>query len=180
MADVVDVVAQPFFKAGVATPAVDLSEAREAGLHRVADVVVRVFLAKLARELRTFRAWADETHVAAKDIPELWQFVEARAPQVIADPGAAGIAGHRPDRAQIAFRVGMHGANFQDRKATASESNAHLPVKHRPAVGEANGDRNCGKKRREHDQRAGRQRNVDYSFCKTGHAGDRLMPAEAR
>ena len=79
--DVVEVVLDALLERGVAAPAVDLRPAGDAGLHLVAQHVLRNAVLELLDEERPLRPRADERHVAAEHVPELRQLVEVRAAQ---------------------------------------------------------------------------------------------------
>src|SRR5689334_12256426 len=64
--DVIEVVLDPLLDRGVAAPAVDLGPAGEAGLHLVAEHVLRHPLLELLDEERPLGARPDERHVAAE------------------------------------------------------------------------------------------------------------------
>src|SRR5205823_5310513 len=91
VADVVKIVPQPFFQTRVTAPAVNLRISRESSPDGVALIVIGVFLAKSARELRSLRPRADETHVTAEDIPKLRKLIEARTAKIKTNSGTARI-----------------------------------------------------------------------------------------
>ena len=147
-----EVVAQAFFDAGVAAPAMNLGEAGNSGPDRMTHFVSGMFPSELARELGAFRARADEAHVTLQDVPQLRQFIDREAPEIPTDSSAARIAWHRPDGAKTTFGVFAHGAEFQDGEMASVESNSPLTIKDGAAIAE--GDEACdrGKQGREDDQ----------------------------
>src|SRR5882672_10260863 len=83
--DVVQVVLDPLFNRRVPAPAVDLRPARDAGLHLVAQHVLRDLVLELGDEVRPLRTRTDNRHLAAQHVPELRQLVEVRLAQQLAD-----------------------------------------------------------------------------------------------
>lgn len=134
MADIVNIVAKPFFETRVTAPPVDLCIAGDAWTNRVSDVVPAVFFPEFPGEFGAFGSGADKTHFAAENIPQLRQFVETAAAQEISDAGAPRIPRHRPDGAEVAFGILVHCPEFDHREAASIESDAHLPVQDRAAV----------------------------------------------
>src|SRR5262245_36365494 len=119
----------------------DLRVSRQAGPHYLTNFVAGVFPANLPRKLRPFRPWSNEAHVTGEDVPELRQSIETGAAEVVTQPGASWIAGHRPDGAQVAFCLGSHGAEFDNREWPAVEPDSCLTVQRRPPVAQPDNDR---------------------------------------
>src|SRR5690606_3090477 len=89
--DVEEVVLQllpDVLEVGVVAP-LPLREAGDAGLDAVAAAVERDGLDVLLDEVGPLGAGPDEAHVAAEDVPELGDLVEAEAAQEAADGGHA-------------------------------------------------------------------------------------------
>src|SRR5512134_282477 len=63
---------------GRAVRVAELCPPGDAGLHAVALAVVRDRVLEVVHELRSLRTWADEAHVAAEHVQQLWQLVEPR------------------------------------------------------------------------------------------------------
>src|SRR6185369_10630761 len=57
----------------------------ESGLNHETFLIVRHFLCELRDHLGTLGAWADERHVAAQDMPELRDFIDAIPAEEAAD-----------------------------------------------------------------------------------------------
>src|SRR5207253_2011314 len=89
---------------------------------------------KNARKLRTRRPWADEAHVAAKDIPKLRKLIKAGTPKIVTNSGAARVGRHRPDRSKIAFRMFVHCSELDHREPTSAETNPRLTIKNGASV----------------------------------------------
>lgn len=174
------IVAEPFFETGVSAPTVDLSVAGEAGSHGVADLIVGMFFAKLVREFRALGTRADETHLAAKNIPELRKLVEAESPQIRSDWGASWVVRHGPDRAKVALGVLLHGSELNDGEPAPSEANASLPVEDGAAVRETNSSGDQYKQRRKEYEREYGNDDIDRPFGQARQARNGLMRAEAR
>src|SRR5215475_12451709 len=85
--DVVEVVFDALIERRVAAPAVHLRPAGQAGLHLVAEHVLRNAMLELLDEMRPFGPRTDDGHVAAQDVPELRQLVQVRAAQEAAKRG---------------------------------------------------------------------------------------------
>src|SRR5262249_1953363 len=139
VSNVINVMVESLFQARIATPAVNLCVAGNAGAHHVPDVISPLFLAKLSCEFGTFGPRSHEAHVSAQDVPELRQFIEAGTAQIKSDSRASRIAGYGPDRTEVSLGVLAHTPEFDDREASAIEPDAHLPIEHRAAVAHANG-----------------------------------------
>ena len=142
-----NVVPQPFFEAGVTAPSVNLCITGDPGADRVADVVVLMLPAKLPCKFGPLRTRAHQAHIAAQDIPQLRQFVQTQAPQIVSDPRAARVAGNRPDGAEVALGIFVHGPELDDGEAAPVETDTDLPVEDGAAVGEPDCNGNDGEKR---------------------------------
>ena len=77
--------------------------------------------------LRQRRPRPDQAHVAAQDVPQLRQLVEAGRPQ---QSGPADASGRRP---APPGRLGPHRAQLDDRELAAVPAGAPLAEQHRPA-----------------------------------------------
>src|SRR5437764_12708075 len=110
MLDVVEVVAQLFHGvlARGAVAVLHLRPPGEARLDGVALLVERNLLRQLLDEERAFRTRPDEAHVAADDVPQLRQLVEAGLADEAADAGDAVVAVAGPDRRAALLGVLAH------------------------------------------------------------------------
>src|SRR5687767_3560135 len=79
--DVIEVVLDALLERGVAAPAVDLRPAGDAGLHLVAQHVLRNAVLELLDEERPLRARTDDRHIALQHVPELRQLIEVELAQ---------------------------------------------------------------------------------------------------
>src|SRR5271166_1297740 len=77
---------------------IDLRPSGEAGFHVGALAVERNRPDQLLDEVRTFRPRSDQAHVAADDIAQLRQFIDAGGAEESSDPDDAGILLLRPAR----------------------------------------------------------------------------------
>src|SRR5688572_24841263 len=96
--DVVQVVLDSLLERGVTAPAVHLRPPGDAGLHLVAQHVLRDAVPELLHEEGTFRARADDRHFSLEHVPELRQLVEVEAPQPASDRRGARVVFACPDR----------------------------------------------------------------------------------
>src|SRR5215470_10364315 len=96
------------------------------------QTVVRDLFAQPLDKLWTFRTRADEFHVATKHVPELRDFVQARAAQESADRSNARIVIARPGRPAICLCIGAHGPKLVTMEDSVPEPNSLLPVERWP------------------------------------------------
>lgn len=148
ISNVINIVTQSFFEAGVAAPAVDLRVAGDAGAHRVANVVADVFFSEFAGEFGPFGPRSDQTHIAAQDIPELRKLIDTETTQIESEPRASRVAGNGPNRAEFALRLHMHRSEFDNRETAAFESHPNLAVEDRAAILQTHNDGDDGEQRR--------------------------------
>src|SRR3989338_3983236 len=113
--------------------AVDLGEAGQARLNQVAHLVKGHFFFQCLNKLRSFRAGADETHIAQEHIPKLGQFVNAQFSQDASHFCDAVVFLCGPLRA---FLLGIfyHRSEFYQLKKPAVFTRTRLRVKYRPVA----------------------------------------------
>src|SRR3984893_17882025 len=116
---------------GVATKTVHLSPAGDAGFHRMANVVMRDLVFKIANQLRAFRARADQAHFALKHIPELRGLIDVPLPHKFANSQPAWVVFFRPADFPVFFRVKPHTANLQHVESLAIPAQPSLAVEDR-------------------------------------------------
>src|SRR5205814_40596 len=92
---------------------------------------------------------ANEAHLTAQDVPQLWQLVEAEAPEERPEPRASRVVRPRPHRAGLALGVHAHRAELEHPEALAVQAHPLLAVEDGPAGDELErrGDREhhgCG------------------------------------
>lgn len=112
----------------------DLRIACQPAADVVTLVIVRMILAELAREFRTFRAWSDKTHVPPENIPKLRQFIDAVSSERQSDTCTPRIVGDGPDSAKMFFGIFAHCPEFEDREETAFKSDSNLTEEYGSAV----------------------------------------------
>src|SRR5438105_6944135 len=125
---------QSFYYTRVSPPAVDLRVARQAGSDEVAKVVAGKFLPEFACEFGAFGPRSNKTHVAAKNVPELWKFVQSKPSKIMAHGRAAGIVRNRPDGPEMALGILMHASEFDDRETMTVQSDASLAIEDGSAI----------------------------------------------
>src|SRR5262245_58415068 len=103
--------------------------------------VERDLLAQLLDEEGAFGARADEAHLAAQDVDELRNLVNAGFANEGADAGNSGIATLRPLRPSVLFGVLPHRAKLDDLEDAPVLADPFLRVKDRPGRFQLNGDR---------------------------------------
>ena len=91
-------------------------------------------ICQLGYEKRAFWTRSDKTHVAAQDVQDLCQFVDAKLSDDCAHPRYAGIAFGRPARTAVGLGVGPHAAEFEDREDAAMQSYPVLAVEDRTGL----------------------------------------------
>ena len=177
---IIKIVPQPFFETGVAAPAVDLRVSRETAANGMAHVVLNLLLSKFACELRPLGARSDKTHIAAQDVPQLRQFIEAVTAKVVTDSGAPWIGRYRPDWAEIPLGMLVHGSELDDREAEAIQADSRLAIKDRATSAHSHGQRNEGEQWRKQNETGGSSRYVDEAFQEAGKSSKGFMRAGAR
>src|SRR3954471_21517024 len=111
--------------------------------------VERNLLCELGHELRPLGPRADHAHVAAEDVPQLRQFVEARPPEEPTDRRDAGVVAVRPHRAGFRFGISDHRSELVHGERAAVSADARLVIEHRPRGRELH-----ERGRQEHERRA--------------------------
>lgn len=103
-----------------------------------------------------FGAGADEGHVAAEDVPELGDFIEAKAAEAAADAGDAPVVAGG-DEAAFAIGMDAHAAEFVDLEGATALGEAGLGVEDRPGAVEADGkgDHEAGEGEEDEEDEAG-------------------------
>ena len=87
---------------------------------------------RFGRNTRRQRPGTYQAHLAAEHINQLWQLIEAVAPDEAANRGHARILFHFEDVALFficmshmgAIHVGVHGAKFEEHEVTATPAHA--------------------------------------------------------
>ena len=102
--------------------------------------VFGVFFFELFDEVRPFRSWADEAHVAVEDVEDLRQFVKAGGTNEFPYFRDARVVVRGQLGAGIFFGVRAHGTEFVDLIFFAEAADADLAVKDRAMVFEFDGD----------------------------------------
>ena len=135
--DVFEVEAHPIPEIADFVAAADLPKAREARLDAQATAMGGVIEALDLIDWK--RPRADEGHFAAKDVKDLWKFIDAPFAEPPANGSDAGIVGEFEDRPAhfveglefdlALFGVADHGAEFEHDEGTAIEATAALPEK---------------------------------------------------
>ncbi len=122
------------------------------------------------------RAGADEAHVTAHDVPQLWEFVEAARPKEPAEPWEALGVGEQ--RTVGGTGVG-HAAELDDLDRLAAPSGAGLAEQHRAAESDPHGEGDGGGDRADDHQRGGSDHRIDGPLDRGvqpaggGHPGER-------
>ena len=126
----------------------------------------------------TDSARADEAHRAEQHVQDLWQFVEARASQEVADnrdawvapqlvvfvPFAAGLRIIVEQRREALVGINHHRAELPDSNRHAPQSDAVVTVEDRAARGESDQDDQGGEDRRQQHQQKHRAKQVAQAF----------------
>src|SRR5881275_2289653 len=137
MADVPEVELDPL---GPREPgaAVDLGPARDARLHVEPVQLPLVVLLDLVAQRRTR---ADDRHVAADDVPELRQLVEAQPSEDTPALRDARVAAVDGEPGSLLLGADHHGAQLQELEVGAASADADLLVEDGPAVLELDRER---------------------------------------
>src|SRR5690349_22125059 len=105
----------------------DLRPTRQSGRDQMSLLVKRNLLGELGHEVRPFRTWSNEAHLASQDVPELRNLVDANFANDLADARRARVAFAGPNRT-IRFGVDSHGAKLRQDKRAAILSDSFLLV----------------------------------------------------
>ena len=114
--------------------------------------------------IRERRARTDERHVAAENIDELRQFVDARGADDLADAGDARVALAGIDAGAGVLRADGHAAKLQNFKNLAVLAEALLPEEHRAGRIELDGSGNQSHRNGADDQHRQRERAVKHAL----------------
>jgi len=136
MADIMEIVAEPLFETRITAPSVNLGVSREAASNGVPQMVIRVFVRKLAGELGALRPRPHKTHITPEHVPELRKLIQARTAEVITNARASRITRHRPNRSKVAFRLFAHRSEFDHGELPAFETDPCLTVKDGAPIGQ--------------------------------------------
>src|SRR5205085_2071870 len=109
--------------------------------HDVALTIEVDPLGQLLDELGALGPRPDEAHITEQHVPQLRDFIDPGLAQETADGGDPGIAGFRPYRAGILFRVVAHRAKLVDDERLAMTADAALMVQRGARRGHTNRDR---------------------------------------
>ena len=145
--------ADPFLEIDDLVAAADLPKAGEAGFDAEATAVGEV--AEAFDFVHGQRTGADQAHVAAQDVPELREFIEAVFAEELADGGDSGVVCdfkngaahfvHGLELMLVLFGVGYHRPEFIEGKRPAVLSGTLLAEEDGAAGGNFDGDGNGGK-----------------------------------
>ena len=135
MLDIVDIVFDASFEGSIPTPAVDLCPAGHARFDFVPEHVFGNRFSELVDKRRTLGTRPDEAHLAAQNIDQLWQLIQARPPQPLSQPGYARIVAGRPHRAGRLFRIVNHCAKLEHLESVAVQPHALLSIEYRARRG---------------------------------------------
>ena len=114
-------------------------------------------MAKFLHKHRPLRAWPHQTHLAFEHVPQLWQFIQTRAPQQRTQTRAPWVVLLRPHLARVLLGMLVHGAKLDHAQNAAVVPHALLRIQHRSPRRrfDEHGDH------REHRQADHEQRNGD-------------------
>src|SRR5262245_50463261 len=124
--------------------------------------VIGDLLLELFDEDRSLRPRPDQTHLAANDVDQLWQFIDPQFANPPADASHARIALDGPNRA-VRFGVYVHRAKLDDPKYGVMESDPLLQVEGGAARIEFDSQRSQQHQRRRQQSDDYRQRNVQQA-----------------
>src|SRR5947207_12535387 len=112
MLDVIEVVLDALFDAGLPAQSMDLRPTRHPRFHHMAQLIPRNVAAEIIDEDGPLGSRSDEAHVAGEHVEELRQLVDARPAQEGADSSDARIGWLREARAFL-FGAVAHRAKLQ-------------------------------------------------------------------
>src|SRR5688500_15334219 len=131
--DVEEVILELFQRVFDAGPirVTDLRPAGNAGLDNVTLAVKADLASQFRDEFRPFRTWPDKTHIATQDVPQLRQFVEARASKQRTYRSHPLVAHFRPNCSSMALGVHTHRSEFVDDEDLSVLPHAPLMIENR-------------------------------------------------
>ena len=119
---------------GVGVAVIERCIRGDTGTNLIEIRIAVVFLHDLVDVVLAFRARTDEGHVAAEDIPKLWEFVKMVLAQHFPDLGQAVVGFSAGELRTAVFGVDAHGAEFEDVERFAVKTYALLLIDGRTAV----------------------------------------------
>src|SRR5437867_8350279 len=105
----------------------DLSPTSQAWSNQMSLLVVGNLLGELCDEVRPFRPRSDEVHIAAQNVPELRNFINANLANEAPRTRHTFIIGLSPNGA-VFFRIDAHRTKLHQRESAAVLADAFLPV----------------------------------------------------
>src|SRR5438874_9546788 len=172
LADVAGLERDDFLEVGDLVAAVDLPWPRDTRLHVEPRVMVLLVQGDLGGQRWTR---AHQRHLATQYIDQLWQLIQAGAPQEPTEPGHPGIvpdleqarvAVHAAGQQLIALllRAVDHGPELDDPEQPPAPPHPLLREEHRPVRLELDQRRQQGEQRAQYDQPDDRARHVHRSL----------------
>src|SRR5438552_313130 len=108
-------------------PKPHLSPPRQSGRNQMPQFIMWNLLTELFDKLRPLGPGADQRHVAAQDVDQLWQLIEPSASKKCPHTCYAGIPMTCPHRA-VSLGVLSHRPEFENPKWSPISAHADLPV----------------------------------------------------
>ena len=131
MFDVMEIVAYTFGEIGVSPQAVHLGPPRQAGLNKMACIVVCDFMLEICDQFRPLGSRANQAHFSFEDVPELRDFVDVPLAHESANLQTSRIIFRRPSNDAIFLGIEAHTANLDHFKRFAFTPEASLAVEDR-------------------------------------------------
>src|SRR5439155_5770648 len=145
----------------ITAPPVDLRPSSDAGLHLVAEHVLRNPVLELLYKQRSFGPRTDDRHLGLQHVPELRQLVDIRPAEEPAERRSSRIVVAGEDRPALALRVFAHRSELVNHERLTVEPHALLTIKNRPARGELDERGDEAEREREDEEGRARNGNVD-------------------
>lgn len=152
---IVQIVTQPaehlLHRVGIAV--VERGIGGDSRTYLIEKTVTGIVLHNLINVELAFRTGTDECHIAPKDVPQLWKFVQMVFAQELADFGQTGIHSSCIELRTCRFGIDAHAAELVDVKRTAEATDAFLLENGRTSVLALHCDIAYQKQRRKYNQR---------------------------
>src|SRR6266496_4532479 len=155
MADVIEIVLELLDRVliALAVRIIHLGPPSDPRFNQVPKMIKRNRLLITFSTLGPFSAWADQTKIPFKDVPKLWELIEAKFPQPTSNRCNTGIIFTRVNVFILFAGTQTHGAEFENVETSSFPTNSSLRKKYGTALLDPDHHRNQCQKRSAKDQR---------------------------
>src|SRR5262249_49910271 len=140
-----------------------LGPSGQSGPHSVALVEERNLLLQQFAEIRNFRSRTNQAHLSAKNVDELWQFVQTKLPQQTSQLRDPRVTIRCPTRPAL-LRTLPHRPEFQNLEGAPSQTNPLLAEQNRSSAFQKNADGDQQHHRKHESNQDGRNCYINGAF----------------